>query len=131
MAGLLIFIKNPEKGKVKTRLAGTVGDDRALKIYQSLLAHTRNIALSVAAERFLFYSSFVDKNDDWQAADFTKAMQSTGDLGDRMEKAFAAVLARHDKAVDPRQLQRRPKEHYGECIIDLFWNEGQSCKQHN
>jgi glycosyltransferase A (GT-A) superfamily protein (DUF2064 family) len=34
---LIIFIKNPEKGKVKTRLASASGDDAALRIYHYLL----------------------------------------------------------------------------------------------
>ena len=37
---LIMFIKNPVKGKVKTRLAATIGDDMALAIYQKLLKHT-------------------------------------------------------------------------------------------
>ena len=31
---LLIFAKNPEYGKVKTRLASTIGDAQALFIYE-------------------------------------------------------------------------------------------------
>ena len=64
---LLIFIKNPELGKVKTRLASTVGDERALQIYQALLGHTRKIAMEVDADRLLFYSAFVDQQDEWKA----------------------------------------------------------------
>ena len=40
---LIIFVKNPALGKVKTRLAKTVGDVNALKIYQYLLYHTMEI----------------------------------------------------------------------------------------
>ena len=32
---LMIFVRNPELGKVKTRLAKTVGDKRALEVYNS------------------------------------------------------------------------------------------------
>ena len=38
---LLIFIKNPVLGKVKTRLAASIGNEKALKIYYRLLEHTR------------------------------------------------------------------------------------------
>ena len=34
---LLIFTRNPELGKCKTRLAATVGDENALEIYKFLL----------------------------------------------------------------------------------------------
>jgi rSAM/selenodomain-associated transferase 1 len=85
---LLIFIKNPEKGKVKTRLAKDAGDERALAIYLELLRHTREIALSLDVHRHLFYSSFVDTADDWPADAFQKQVQEPGDLGSRMKDAF-------------------------------------------
>jgi rSAM/selenodomain-associated transferase 1 len=85
---LLIFIKNPEKGKVKTRLAKDAGDDRALAIYLELLRHTREIALELDVHRHLFYSSFIDTADDWPADRFQKKIQEQGDLGSRMKDAF-------------------------------------------
>ena len=96
---LLIFIKNPEKGKVKTRLARDLGDDKALQIYRALLAHTREVALSVSAERFLFYSEYVPESDDWPASGFDKRLQKGADLGERMYRAFVQVLERHERAV--------------------------------
>lgn len=96
---LLIFIKNPELGKVKTRLAETVGAARALQIYEALLGHTRRVALEVPATRYLYYSSFVDQGDHWASADFSKAVQLPGDLGSRMNSAFEQVLTQHAKAV--------------------------------
>ena len=38
---LIVFIKNIVPGKVKTRLAATVGNDKAVKIYKALLEKTR------------------------------------------------------------------------------------------
>lgn len=96
---LLIFIKNPEKGKVKTRLAATVGDERALKIYRALLKYTRNLALEVASERYLFYSRFIEENDEWSGRQFHKKLQEGKDLGERMYRAFEWTLERHGKAV--------------------------------
>ena len=46
--------RNPEKGKVKTRLAKTVGDDKALAIYIALMEHTRKIAEALPTQRYLF-----------------------------------------------------------------------------
>lgn len=85
---LIIFIKNPELGKAKTRLAQSVGPERALQIYEALLGHTRQLTQAVPAHRMLFYSSFVDTQDDWSAVDFDKHLQANGELGWRMEKAF-------------------------------------------
>ena len=96
---LLIFIRNPELGKVKTRLARDLGNEEALRIYNRLLEHTRKVAQSVPVERFLFYSNFVDQQDNWPVKDFRKALQPSGDLGDRMQQAFEQALASCDRAV--------------------------------
>ncbi len=85
---LLIFIRNPQLGKVKTRLARTLGDEEALRIYQILLEKTRLAALGCAAARWLLYSDFVDEQDAWLPEYFQKQTQSPGDLGERMEAAF-------------------------------------------
>ncbi len=90
---LLIFIRNPELGKVKTRLARTVGDAEALRIYQILLDKTRQAALEVLADRWLLYSDFVDQTDAWTADNFQKMLQASGDLGERMAQAFQAAFA--------------------------------------
>jgi len=87
--GLIIFIKNPELGKAKTRLAATVGDEKALEVYQDLLAHTRKIALAVDADRLLFYSDSITQNDEWSLDHFKKYLQSKGDLGEKLKQAFA------------------------------------------
>ena len=90
---LLIFIRNPQLGRVKTRLARTVGDAEALRIYHVLLEKTRAAALGVEAERQLLYSDFIDKNDAWPNDRFHKMTQSAGDLGIRMEQAFRNTFA--------------------------------------
>lgn len=89
---LLIFIKNPIPGKVKTRLAATLGDERALEIYRHLLEHTRQVSLAFPGERHLFYSHFLDDTDDWNPGEYMKALQTPGDLGLRMETAFRQVF---------------------------------------
>lgn len=96
---LLIFIKNPEKGNVKTRLAAGVGEERALLIYRALLEHTRRVALAAEAERYLFYSRFVDETDDWSPRSFHKRLQRGADLGRRMYHGFEEALSGHEKAV--------------------------------
>ncbi len=91
---LLIFIRNPELGKVKTRLARSLGDAEALRIYRILLEKTRAAALGAAAERHLFYTESVAQQDDWPAAMFEKRLQSPGDLGERMAAAFQETFTK-------------------------------------
>jgi uncharacterized protein len=100
MKALIIFIKNPQLGKVKTRLAKTVGDDKALVIYQQLLDITRKNAIQLAKAgitSYLFYSDYVNDADAWSSDFFIKKVQHGADLGARMSNAFSEVMARHDK----------------------------------
>lgn len=99
MNALLIFIKNPIKGKAKTRLAATVGDDEALRIYKELLRHTREIAANIDANRYLSYSFFIDKNDEWANNLFQKSLQISGDLGLKMKTAFEDAFEKGNKKV--------------------------------
>ncbi len=89
---LIIFIRNPQFGKVKTRLAATIGAAEALRIYHILLDKTRLAAMDCASERCLFYSDFVPESDEWDPDFFHKMLQQTGGLGERMEAAFQQVF---------------------------------------
>ena len=85
---LIIFYRNPELGKVKSRLADTVGEERALALYLVMAAHTRKISLSVPVDKVVYYSRFIDTEDNWLNSDFQKRLQQGDDLGERMKRAF-------------------------------------------
>jgi rSAM/selenodomain-associated transferase 1 len=85
---LLVFTRNPTLGKVKTRLAKTVGDKTALEIYTFLLEKTRDIAAKVTADKAVYYSVKIRENDIWDATIFQKHQQVGEDLGIRMLHAF-------------------------------------------
>ncbi|WP_044237051.1 TIGR04282 family arsenosugar biosynthesis glycosyltransferase [Flexithrix dorotheae] len=86
---LMIFVKNPEKGKVKTRLAATIGEDNAFKVYEDLLQFTHHVVNKVLVKKQVHYSKFIDENDLWETQNFEKVLQSAGELGKRMQGAFA------------------------------------------
>ena len=90
---LLIFYRNPELGKVKTRLAKTVGNEKALKIYQQLAEHTRQITRSLKCDKAVYYSHTVEKQDVWPNNIFQKRVQQGADLGEKMQHAFAEGFA--------------------------------------
>jgi rSAM/selenodomain-associated transferase 1 len=97
---LLIFTRNPELGKCKTRLAAAVGDDSALEIYKLLLQHTVDITKDLKADKFVFYSETIWKNDLWNLEIFRKKHQTGAELGARMENAFSDIFAMgYEKAV--------------------------------
>ena len=86
---LLIFTRNPELGKAKTRLAKTVGEETALEIYKFLLERTKNIATEVkSADKAVYYSVKIRENDIWDPNTFQKHQQFGEDLGIRMLNAF-------------------------------------------
>ena len=96
---LIIFIKNPVEGKVKTRLAKDIGNVQALKIYNYLLAHTRNISCSIQASRLLYYADVLPEQDEWPAEDFEKLLQNGEDLGARMFDAFRTAAKKGNSRI--------------------------------
>lgn len=87
---LIIFVKNPRQGKVKTRLAKTVGDERALEVYNELMDITaREVSKVNSADCFVFYSNFLPEEDDiWKDEYVIKELQEGEGLGERMKNAF-------------------------------------------
>lgn len=89
---LLIFTKNPEAGKVKTRLAATLGDEAALSIYRQLLLHTVSATEYLPVDKFVFYSNHIGQKDYWSDKNYYKLLQEGNDLGERMKNAFVAAF---------------------------------------
>lgn len=97
--GLIVFIKNPQLGKVKTRIAKDLGDADALLIYMSLLEHTRKVVSNVDALKYLYYSNWIVENDKWPNEKFAKNLQEGNSLGERMAHAFAHTFQNHNKVI--------------------------------
>lgn len=85
---LIIFTRNPELGKVKTRLAASIGDEKALRIYNFLIKHTLKITQHIAADKYVYYSENIAFQDVWDNTIFRKKLQQGADLGQRMHNAF-------------------------------------------
>ena len=90
---LLIFTRNPELGKVKTRLAKTIGAEKALAIYKFLLAHTKKVTEKIACDKAVYYSVKVREDDLWNGEIYQKKQQLGEDLGIRMQNAFQDAFA--------------------------------------
>ena len=90
---LIIFARNPELGKVKTRLAKDIGDGNALLIYSELLSHTLTIASTINADRFVFYADKINDDDIWSKNVFHKKLQEGNDLGERMHNSFSYLFS--------------------------------------
>jgi len=89
---LIIFTRNPELGKVKTRLAATVGNQSALEIYEFLISHIVKVSENTTVDKYVFYSEIIQENDAWNSEIFRKKLQHGNDLGDRMHHAFQQLF---------------------------------------
>lgn len=97
---LIVFIKNPVDGEVKTRLGASIGSTNALQVYKKLLDHTQEVAEQVDCDRQVWYSSMIDRRDSWNGEQFDKKLQKGDDLGERMSAAFReAFEAGYENAV--------------------------------
>jgi uncharacterized protein len=98
-AALIIFQKNAVLGKVKTRLAASIGDEQALEVYRWLTSYTHQMAQDLKVDKFLFYSDFVPANSDESLAGYREEVQSGANLGERMRNAFAQLFGKGYKNV--------------------------------
>jgi rSAM/selenodomain-associated transferase 1 len=89
---IIIFVRNPVLGKVKTRIAETAGEDAALYIYRQLLQHTHDVVKDIDADKYVFYSDYLQLGDLWEDEYFHKYLQAGNDLGDRMKHAFQRLF---------------------------------------
>ncbi|MEZ5325051.1 MAG: TIGR04282 family arsenosugar biosynthesis glycosyltransferase [Verrucomicrobiales bacterium] len=97
---VVVFLKSPEPGKVKTRLAADIGDARAAEIYQKLVAATlANLPWEKAQIIITFTPAAAEqKIRDWLApfipphASTRFSPQVDGDLGQRLAAAAKDAL---------------------------------------
>jgi len=96
---LILFARAPEAGKVKTRLAASLGTDRALALYTRMLAH--QVALVNSMPKVTRHLSLLGDAEHPAVKAFQGRVlsQCDGNIGKRMAYALAEALAGHDQAV--------------------------------
>ena len=72
---IITFTRNPELGKVKTRLAKTIGNPSALAIYKKLLKHTESVLRPLSCDKAVYYSVKIRENDIWDSNIYQKHQQ--------------------------------------------------------
>ena len=82
---LIVFVKNIALGKVKTRLAKTIGNQGAFEVYKSLVNLTEEVTEKLDSDKRIYFSDAVI-DDRWQH--HYKAVQEGANLGERMQNAF-------------------------------------------
>jgi uncharacterized protein len=87
---ILLFIKAPVKGQIKSRLAAAIGNDAALELYQRFVLDTIDTvrALTIPV-RICFYPPEAGAAiRAWLGNEQACIPQQGNDLGERMEQAF-------------------------------------------
>lgn len=82
---VIVFVKNTTLGRVKTRLAASIGDHGAYEVYLDLLQITKNVVANIEMDTWVFFSETIEEAD-WKASN--KYVQEGSDLGERMLNAF-------------------------------------------
>ncbi|UKM65204.1 TIGR04282 family arsenosugar biosynthesis glycosyltransferase [Flavobacteriaceae bacterium GSB9] len=82
---VIVFVKNPKLGKVKTRLAKSIGNEAALAVYSKLLKVTENAVKKLDTDVLIYFSEHIEE-EAWH--NFNKNIQHGKDLGERMRNAF-------------------------------------------
>lgn len=91
---ILFFVKYPEKGVVKKRLAEEIGADAAVALYKNfvldLLASVKGLSIPL---RVCFYpEDHSEKFSLWLGAQYHFIPQKGRDLGERMKNAFSQAF---------------------------------------
>jgi uncharacterized protein len=82
---IIVFVKNITLGKVKTRLAKTIGNQAALEVYTELVKVTENALQHITTNKRICFSETIEENV-W--LNYQKETQVGIDLGERMKNAF-------------------------------------------
>lgn len=82
---LIVFVKNKVLGKVKTRLAKTIGNESALTVYSELLKLTEKEAQKTDTDIHVYYSEQIE-SEGWNNS--SRFVQQGIDLGEKMKNAF-------------------------------------------
>jgi len=92
---ILIFLKAPQLGQVKTRLARAVGDRRALAIYRSLVERQCGDLPEDSRIEIHFAPTDAEASmRDWLGTKFHYYPQTDGDLGQRLQHGIAEAFGR-------------------------------------
>ncbi|MCU1350134.1 MAG: putative cytosolic protein [Acidobacteria bacterium] len=132
---LLLFARLPELGRVKTRLAAAIGDERALAVYEAML---RDLFAGLGTfengtELEVMWAPSESANGESLIHAFGErnpAIQTGADLGDRLNMAFSERFFFHRTekvvaiGVDEPRLGRDVIEHAFALLESVDWVVG-------
>ena len=94
---VIIFYKYPVEGNVKTRMAKTIGNEIAIRLYKQFSEYIfQELLKTENVFQYLFYDNNADRNKIKKlvGAEFSLELQEGNDLGEKMYNAFNKVIDR-------------------------------------
>jgi uncharacterized protein len=98
---VILFARHPVEGRVKTRLAATIGPQAACDLYRCFIIDVIAAARCVGCRMHVFADppDSLSTFRQWLGNDLSYHSQSGGDLGERMARAFGEILTDVSRAV--------------------------------
>lgn len=92
---VILFVKLPEQGKVKSRIARYVDGEMVLRLYECMVLDTIDVLKQVLAPFHICFDppGSLDRAQNWLGQDYSYMPQTGDDLGERMEQAFVRVFS--------------------------------------
>lgn len=97
---LILFVRNLQHGRVKSRIAREKGAETAYLVYEQLLYNLKNSITKNEVDGAIevCYSDYIDDSDKWPFP-VEKTLQKGNDLGERMFNAVSRKLKIKSKVI--------------------------------
>ena len=126
MSTIVIFARAPQLGEVKTRLAKTIGAERALALYEAFLDDTCALTQGLGARRIIAVAGDVDHPRVQHLAKSQRLVvepQGDGDLGERMARAIATHVAAGPVVIVGSDSPTLPRAYVHQALDELMTND--------
>jgi len=98
---VVVFLRAPEKGRVKTRLARDIGDEKALALYKIFVQTTLSAVEKSGLDHIICFFPAAGQAmvEEWLGPDHVYMPQAGDDLGQRMGNAMSRMFDKGAKKV--------------------------------
>jgi rSAM/selenodomain-associated transferase 1 len=94
MRHLAVFARWPSEGRVKTRLSPALPPALAARLHRAMLEDALELARAAPVDRrWIYWADAPEADATLEPAGFAARAQEGADLGERLERAFADLLA--------------------------------------
>ena len=92
---VMLFVKFPASGQVKSRLGAELGQETAARLYDKFVRDELEMLEETQADVITCFDPAIDEERyvEWLGAEFEFAAQQGSDLGERMKNAFLTAFA--------------------------------------